>query len=64
MTPLLEVRGLHKHYRAAKRGLMRGIFGRRQTGVVRAVDDVSFVLRAGQTLGLVGESGCGNIRTS
>jgi len=55
MTPLLDVRGLRKHYRVLKRGL----FGRRQTRTVRAVDDISFVLQAGQTLGLVGESGCG-----
>jgi oligopeptide/dipeptide ABC transporter ATP-binding protein len=55
MTPLLDVRGLRKHYRVINRGLI----GRRQTRIVRAVDDVSFVLQAGQTLGLVGESGCG-----
>ena len=55
MTPLLDVRGLAKNYRTGKRGL----FGRGDAGVVRAVDDVSFVLQAGETLGLVGESGCG-----
>ena len=37
MTPLLEVRGLRKHYRVAKRGMIE----RGQSGVVRAVDDVS-----------------------
>ena len=60
MTPLLEVRGLRKHYRVAKRGMIE----RGQSGVVRAVDDVSFVLQAGQTLGLVGESGCGKTTTA
>ena len=55
MTPLLDVRGLRKHYSVGRRGLIR----RRQTCIVRAVDDVSFMLQAGQTLGLVGESGCG-----
>ncbi len=54
MTPLLDIRGLRKHYPVIKRGLL----GRR-TRFVRAVDDVSFTVQAGQTLGLVGESGCG-----
>lgn len=50
--PLLEVRGLRTEYRA---------FG--GTRVVRAVDDVSFTLERGQTIGLVGESGCGKTTT-
>jgi oligopeptide/dipeptide ABC transporter ATP-binding protein len=49
----MEVRHLRKHYPV--RG---GIFGR-QRDTVKAVEDVSFHLRAGETLGLVGESGCG-----
>jgi oligopeptide/dipeptide ABC transporter ATP-binding protein len=51
--PLLEVARLTKHYTV--RG---GIFGRAR-GEVHAVDDVSFAIDEGETLGLVGESGCG-----
>jgi peptide/nickel transport system ATP-binding protein len=50
--PLLSVRGLTKHFQV--RAGLRG-----QQGLVRAVEDVSFDIRAGETLGLVGESGCG-----
>jgi oligopeptide transport system ATP-binding protein len=55
--PLLEVRNLVKHFRVAG-----GLFGGR-SGLVRAVDGVSFELRRGETLGLVGESGCGKTTT-
>jgi peptide/nickel transport system ATP-binding protein len=51
--PLLEVKDLVKHY-AVRGGVLR-----RQVGTVHAVDGVSFSLRVGETLGLVGESGCG-----
>ena len=51
MTPLLSVRNLVKHYHSA------GLFGR--TAPVRAVDGVSFEVAQGETLALVGESGCG-----
>src|ERR1700682_6574676 len=51
--PLLEVANVTKHY--AVRG---GVLGRAR-GEVHAVDDVSFVIAEGETLGLVGESGCG-----
>ncbi len=52
-TPLVEARGLSKHYRVG-----RGMLGR-GADVLRAVDDVSFALPSGTTVGLVGESGCG-----
>ncbi|MFI7503892.1 ABC transporter ATP-binding protein [Streptomyces sp. NPDC049687] len=52
--PLLEVSGLSKHY-----PLTQGVLFRRQVGSVRAVDGVDFALGKGETLGIVGESGCG-----
>jgi oligopeptide/dipeptide ABC transporter ATP-binding protein len=55
--PLLDVRNLKKHF-----PVTAGLFGRR-TGLVKAVDDVSFTIDRGQTLGLVGESGCGKTTT-
>jgi len=54
---LLEVRNLVKHFPVRK-----GVFGR-VTGQVHAVDDVSFSIASGETLGLVGESGCGKSTT-
>ena len=42
--------------------IFTGIF-QRKTGEVKAVDDVSFFIRRGETLGLVGESGCGKTTT-
>jgi oligopeptide transport system ATP-binding protein len=57
--PLLRVEGLRKHF-----PLTRGILFARTLGYIKAVDDVSFEIRAGETLGLVGESGCGKTTTS
>ncbi|HET7340437.1 MAG TPA: ABC transporter ATP-binding protein [Methylomirabilota bacterium] len=54
---LLEVRHLVKHFTVSG-GLFGGV-----VGTVRAVDDVSFAIRRGETLGLVGESGCGKTTT-
>jgi oligopeptide transport system ATP-binding protein len=52
--PILEVSGLVKHY-----PLTRGVLFRKQVGAVRAVDGVDLTLGRGETLGIVGESGCG-----
>ena len=54
----LEVRGLKKYF-PVKSGLLQ-----RVTGAVKAVDDVSFDVYQGETLGLVGESGCGKTTTA
>ena len=51
--PLLQVENLKKYY-----SLKTGTFSTKK-GFVKAVDDISFTLEAGQTLGIVGESGCG-----
>ncbi|MFG2829265.1 ABC transporter ATP-binding protein [Streptomyces sp. NPDC048434] len=52
--PILEIRDLVKHF-----PLTRGVLFRKHVGAVQAVDGVSFDLRKGETLGIVGESGCG-----
>jgi peptide/nickel transport system ATP-binding protein len=56
-NPLMEVNGLKKYF-----PIKRGFF-KRTVGYVKAVDDVNFYVNEGETLGLVGESGCGKTTT-
>ena len=56
---ILEASGLKKHF-----PVTRGIVLARVTGYIKAVDGVSFQIRAGETLGIVGESGCGKTTTA
>ncbi len=54
LQPLVKVENLKKHF-----PILRGIVIQRNVGAVRAVDGISFTIARGETLGLVGESGCG-----
>jgi oligopeptide/dipeptide ABC transporter ATP-binding protein len=58
-TNLIEVRDLVKHF-----PIKRGIIFQRQIGAVKAVDGVSFDVKQGETLGIVGETGCGKSTTA
>jgi len=58
-APLLEVRDLVKHF-----PITRGVVFKREIGAVQAVDGVSFSVAPGETLGLVGETGCGKSTTA
>ena len=58
-TPLIEVRDLVKHF-----PIRKGIIFQKQVGAVQAVDGVSFDINEGETIGLVGESGCGKSTTA
>jgi len=57
--PLVKVRNLVKHF-----PIKQGIVFQKQVGAVHAVDDVSFDIHEGETLGLVGETGCGKSTTA
>jgi oligopeptide transport system ATP-binding protein len=57
-TPLLEVKGLRMHFPVTE-----GVLIGHKVGEVKAVDGIDFVIRRGETLGLVGESGCGKTTT-
>jgi oligopeptide/dipeptide ABC transporter ATP-binding protein len=58
-STLIEVRNLVKHF-----PITSGIILQRRIGAVKAVDDVSFDVRSGETLGIVGETGCGKSTTA
>ncbi len=59
VSPVMEVRDLVKHF-----PITQGVIFQRQIGAVKAVDGVSFDIMPGETLGLVGETGCGKSTTA
>ena len=58
-SPLLEVKNLRKHFPVTK-----GLLLQKTLGYVKAVDGVDFTITEGETLGVVGESGCGKTTTA
>ena len=59
MDVLLEAKNLTKHF-----PVMKGLIFSKELGAVKAVDDITFTIRKGETFGLVGESGCGKSTTA
>ena len=55
-APVLEVQGLRKYFPVSTGGLLQ-----RRTAWVKAVESVDFAILPGETLGLIGESGCGTV---
>ena len=53
-SPLLEVKNLKLHF-----PIEEGVLFKKRVGAIRAVDGIDFEIQPGETLGLVGESGCG-----
>jgi peptide/nickel transport system ATP-binding protein/oligopeptide transport system ATP-binding protein len=58
-SPLVEVKNLVKHF-----PITQGVIFQKQIGAVKAVDDISFEVKRGETLGIVGETGCGKSTTA
>src|SRR5437016_1764432 len=62
-APLISIRDLRVHFDLSTRGLIAMSLGRARERIVKAVDGISLDIRKGETLGLVGESGCGKSTT-